>query len=176
MARILLSHGAGGREMATLIDEVFLARYGDPNRVGDDSATVLVGSHRLAFTTDSFVVDPLFFPGGDIGRLAVAGTVNDLLTAAARPLVLSASFILEEGLEIDDLADHCRVHARHRGGSRGPHRHRGHQGGAQGLRGQGLHHHRRGGAGFAPRGVGRRRPARATRSSSPARWAITAPR
>ena len=103
MSRILLSHGAGGREMAALIDEVFLARYGDPNRVGDDSATVLLGSHRLAFTTDSFVVDPLFFPGGDIGRLAVAGTVNDLLTAAARPLVLSASFILEEGLEIDIL-------------------------------------------------------------------------
>jgi hydrogenase expression/formation protein HypE len=103
MSRILLSHGAGGREMATLIDEVFLARYGDPNRVGDDSATVLVGSHQLAFTTDSFVVDPLFFPGGDIGRLAVAGTVNDLLTAAARPLVLSASFILEEGLDISVL-------------------------------------------------------------------------
>lgn len=103
MSRILLSHGAGGREMATLIDEVFLARYGDPNRVGDDSATVLVGAHQLAFTTDSFVVDPLFFPGGDIGRLAVAGTVNDLLTAAARPLVLSASFILEEGLEISIL-------------------------------------------------------------------------
>ena len=104
MSRILLSHGAGGREMAALIDEVFLARYGDPNRVGDDSATVLLGSHRLAFTTDSFVVDPLFFPGGDIGRLAVAGTVNDLLTAAARPLALSASFILEEGLAIDTLA------------------------------------------------------------------------
>jgi hydrogenase expression/formation protein HypE len=103
MSRVLMSHGAGGREMATLIDEVFLARYGDPNRVGDDSATVLLGSQQLAFTTDSFVVDPLFFPGGDIGRLAVAGTVNDLLTAAARPLVLSASFILEEGLEISVL-------------------------------------------------------------------------
>ncbi len=86
--------------MTALIDEVFLARFGDPNRVGDDSATFLLESHQLAFTTDSFVVDPLFFPGGDIGRLAVAGTVNDLLTAAARPLMLSASFILEEGLEI----------------------------------------------------------------------------
>ncbi|PIU52771.1 MAG: hydrogenase expression/formation protein HypE [Deltaproteobacteria bacterium CG07_land_8_20_14_0_80_60_11] len=114
MSRILLSHGAGGREMAALIDEVFLARYGDPNRVGDDSATVVLGSHRLAFTTDSFVVDPLFFPGGDIGRLAVAGTVNDLLTAAARPLMLSASFILEEGLEISVLqviAESMRVTA-----------------------------------------------------------------
>src|SRR5512136_1091314 len=104
MSRILLSHGAGGREMAALIDEVFLARYGDPNRVGDDSAKVVLGAHQLAFTTDSFVVDPIFFPGGDIGRLAVAGTVNDLLTAAARPLVLSTSFILEEGLDIDLLA------------------------------------------------------------------------
>ncbi len=100
MTRILLSHGAGGREMTALIEEVFLARFGVRDATGDDSATILMGSHQLAFTTDSFVVDPLFFPGGDIGRLAVAGTVNDLLTAAARPLVLSASFILEEGLEI----------------------------------------------------------------------------
>jgi hydrogenase expression/formation protein HypE len=100
MSRILLSHGAGGREMTALIEEVFLARFGVQDAPGDDSATVLLESHQLAFTTDSFVVDPLFFPGGDIGRLAVAGTVNDLLTAAARPLVLSASFILEEGLEI----------------------------------------------------------------------------
>jgi len=104
MKHILLSHGAGGKEMTLLIEQVFLSRYGSQDFSKDDSATVLLGSHRLAFTTDSFVVDPLFFPGGDIGRLAVAGTVNDLLTAAARPLALSASFILEEGLEIDTLA------------------------------------------------------------------------
>ena len=104
MKRILLSHGAGGREMAALIQEVFLARYGQADAPGDDSAILSLGSHQLAFTTDSFVVDPLFFPGGDIGRLAVAGTVNDLLTAAARPLALSASFILEEGLEVATLA------------------------------------------------------------------------
>ena len=103
MKHILLSHGAGGKEMTTLIEQVFLSRYGCQDYTGDDSATLFLGSHRLAFTTDSFVVDPLFFPGGDIGRLAVAGTVNDLLTAAARPLALSASFILEEGLEIDTL-------------------------------------------------------------------------
>ena len=102
MKHILLSHGAGGREMTTLIEEVFLSRYGVPDRWRRQRHRAL-GSHRLAFTTDSFVVDPLFFPGGDIGRLAVAGTVNDLLTAAARPLALSASFILEEGLEIDIL-------------------------------------------------------------------------
>lgn len=104
MDRVLLSHGAGGKEMATLIERVFLNRYGPPDFTGDDSATLELGAHRLAFTTDSFVVDPLFFPGGDIGRLAVAGTVNDLLTAAAQPLVLSASFIIEEGLEIAVLS------------------------------------------------------------------------
>lgn len=103
MKRILLRHGAGGREMAALIQEVFLARYGAPGFVGDDSAILGFGAQQLAFTTDSFVVDPLFFPGGDIGRLAVAGTVNDLLTAGARPLVLSASFIIEEGFPVQDL-------------------------------------------------------------------------
>ena len=175
MKRILLSHGAGGREMAALIDEVFLARYGDPNRVGDDSATVLLGSHRLAFTTDSFVVDPLFFPGGDIGRLAVAGTVNDLLTAGARPLVLSASFILEEGLEIDTLqtiAESMRITAAEAGvpivtGDTKvvP------KGSADKV------FITTAGVGLVLRpGVSGRRPAPATRSSSPARWAITAPR
>ena len=144
--------------------------------MGDDSATLCLGSHRLAFTTDSFVVDPLFFPGGDIGRLAVAGTVNDLLTAAARPLVLSASFILEEGLEIDILKAIAESMQQTAAEVRRPDRHRRHQGGAQGLGGQGLHHHRRGGADPAPRGFGRRGAPRAMRSSSPARWAITAPR
>ena len=88
--------------MAELIDSIFTAAYGDPSATRDDSA-VLDVSGPLAFTTDSFVVDPIFFPGGDIGRLAVAGTVNDLLTAAARPVAISASFIIEEGFPIGDL-------------------------------------------------------------------------
>lgn len=100
---ILLAHGAGGKLMADLIEHVFLARFSGPDaRLGDDSA-VLFTSNRLAFTTDAYVVEPLFFPGGDIGRLAVFGTVNDLATAGARPLWLSASFILEEGLELSTL-------------------------------------------------------------------------
>jgi hydrogenase expression/formation protein HypE len=103
MERVLLSHGAGGPEMAALIARVFLASYAPPDYVGDDSFALTLDSRHIAFTTDSFVVDPIFFPGGDIGRLAVAGTVNDLLTAAARPLVLSASFILEEGLPVETL-------------------------------------------------------------------------
>ncbi len=101
--RVLLSHGAGGDAMTELIENVFLAAYGESGRTRDDSAVLSAGSDRIAFTTDSFVVDPLFFPGGDIGRLAVAGTVNDLLTCAARPVALAASFIIEEGLEIETL-------------------------------------------------------------------------
>lgn len=101
---ILLSHGAGGREMGELIRRVFLSAYGPADFAADDSAVLHLGAGPLAFTTDSFVVSPLFFPGGDIGRLAVAGTVNDLLTAGARPLALAASFILEEGLPVETLS------------------------------------------------------------------------
>jgi len=103
MDRVLLSHGAGGREMAALIEQVFLARYGPAGFRGDDSARLSLGGREVAFTTDAFVVSPIFFPGGDIGGLAVSGTVNDLLTAGARPLALSVSFILEEGLPLATL-------------------------------------------------------------------------
>jgi len=89
--------------MLQLIASVFRRGY-SPEGVGqDDSAVVTVAPGQLAFTTDAFVVSPPFFPGGDIGRLAVAGTVNDLLTAAARPLALAAAFILEEGFPLADL-------------------------------------------------------------------------
>ena len=111
--RITLSHGSGGRAMRDLIREVFLAEYGAGDGAGDDSAVLSLPAGEVAFTTDSFVVDPIFFPGGDIGRLAVAGTVNDLLTAGARPVALSASFIIEEGLELTALrsiaASMCRT-------------------------------------------------------------------
>jgi hydrogenase expression/formation protein HypE len=89
--------------MVELIDRVFLAGYGSEYATHDDSATLNLAAGDIAFTTDSYVVDPLFFPGGDIGRLAVAGTVNDLLTAGARPLFLSASFIIEEGFPVPQL-------------------------------------------------------------------------
>ena len=101
---ILLAHGAGGRKSADLIGGLFLKHFGNPvlNVLGD-SAVIRNGAHKLAFTTDSFVVDPLFFPGGDIGKLAVCGTINDLAAAGAQPLALSAAFILEEGLELETL-------------------------------------------------------------------------
>lgn len=89
--------------MLTLIEQVFRRHYSPAGVSQDDSAIVNLDAVNLAFTTDAFVVSPLFFPGGDIGRLAVAGTVNDLLTAAAKPVALSAAFILEEGFPIDSL-------------------------------------------------------------------------
>ena len=102
--RILLDHGSGGKSSHELVEEVFLPHFKNEflNDLNDSAVFELDGA-RLAFTTDSYVVDPIFFPGGDIGRLAVSGTDNDLLTAAARPLALSASFIIEEGLEIKAL-------------------------------------------------------------------------
>lgn len=102
--RILLGHGSGGKLSAELIREVFLPFFRSPvlNQM-DDQAVVAVGNSRLAFTTDSFVVKPLFFRGGDIGSLAVHGTVNDLAMGGAVPLFLSAGFILEEGLEMETL-------------------------------------------------------------------------
>lgn len=100
--RILMAHGGGGRLMRDLIENIFAAAFEPQHQT--DSAIVAASGERLAFTTDSFVVRPIFFPGGDIGSLAVHGTVNDLAMAGAAPRALSAAFILEEGLEIETLA------------------------------------------------------------------------
>ena len=105
--KILLAHGGGGKLSHQLIREVFLQRLRNPILENLDDAAVLPDSlpkgAKLAFTTDSYVVQPVFFPGGDIGKLAVSGTVNDLAMMGARPLYLSAGFILEEGFPIPDL-------------------------------------------------------------------------
>lgn len=102
--RVVLGHGSGGRLSADLLREVFLPAFqNDVLAALEDQATLPIGAERIAFTTDSFVVRPLFFPGGDIGRLAVNGTINDLAVGGARPLWLSAAFILEEGLELAEL-------------------------------------------------------------------------
>lgn len=101
---ILLAHGGGGKLMNQLIDEIFVVAFGSPEfERGHDGAILYPGKGRLAFTTDSFVVFPLFFPGGDIGSLAVNGTVNDLAMCGARPRYLSVGFILEEGLPTETL-------------------------------------------------------------------------
>ncbi|MFT0878636.1 hydrogenase expression/formation protein HypE [Rhodopseudomonas sp. G2_2311] len=102
--RVDLSHGAGGRAMAHLISEIFHAAFDNPMlRAGNDQAAFEVAAGRMVMTTDGYVVSPLFFPGGDIGSLAVHGTINDVAMAGARPLYLSAGFIIEEGFAFADL-------------------------------------------------------------------------
>ena len=102
--RILLEHGGGGLLSHELVTEVFLPLLKNPclERL-EDSAVLHVGDQLLCFTTDSYVIDPIFFPGGDIGSLAVHGTVNDLSVCGGKPLVMSAGFILEEGFSMEDL-------------------------------------------------------------------------
>src|SRR6476469_3137960 len=102
--QIMLAHGGGGKLMHDLIERMFVPEFENP-LLGErhDVAVFNVANARLAFTTDSYVVKPLFFPGGDIGTLAVNGTVNDLAMCGARPLYLSSGFILEEGLKTEML-------------------------------------------------------------------------
>ncbi|MFO0737249.1 MAG: hydrogenase expression/formation protein HypE [Labilithrix sp.] len=102
--RVDLTHGSGGRAMAQLVDELFVAAFDNPLLAKkNDQASFEVPAGRMVMTTDGYVVSPLFFPGGDIGSLAVHGTVNDVAMAGARPLHLSASFIIEEGFGLGDL-------------------------------------------------------------------------
>ncbi len=102
--RVLLGHGSGGKLSAELVHDIFLPAFSNPALAQlNDQAVVNINGSRIAITTDSFVVKPLFFPGGDIGSLAVHGTVNDLAMGGAKPLFLSAAFILEEGLSLEIL-------------------------------------------------------------------------
>lgn len=107
--QIMLAHGGGGKLMHELIETMFVPAFSNSLlSERHDGATFSVGPARMAFTTDSYVVNPLFFPGGDIGSLAVNGTVNDLAMCGARPLYLSAGFIIEEGFETEKLWDIVR--------------------------------------------------------------------
>lgn len=121
---ITLAHGSGGTAMRDLIDDIFVKNFDNPilseleDQASLNLANLLQQGDRLAFTTDSYVVDPLFFPGGDIGKLAVNGTVNDLAMSGAKPLYLSCSVILEEGLAVETLrrvAESMQVAAREAG-------------------------------------------------------------
>lgn len=102
--RVTLAHGAGGQATQALVESLFLPALENPtlSRLGDAAMLDAAGA-RLAFTTDSYVVKPRIFPGGDIGELAVNGTINDLAVSGARPLALTAGFVLEEGLDLDEL-------------------------------------------------------------------------
>ena len=99
-----MSHGAGGRAMAQLIEELFVRHFDNALLAqGNDQAAFDVAGGRMVMSVDGHVISPLFFPGGDIGSLAVHGTLNDVATAGARPLYLSAGFILEEGFPLREL-------------------------------------------------------------------------
>ncbi|KRE31889.1 hydrogenase expression/formation protein HypE [Mycobacterium sp. Soil538] len=101
--RVVLGHGGGGVLSEELIENLFLPAFGGATGPSRDSAVLQTGAGRIALTTDSYVVQPLFFPGGNIGDLAVNGTINDLACSGAQPIGLTAGFIIEEGLEIDVL-------------------------------------------------------------------------
>ena len=100
---ITLAHGAGGKQTAELIDSVFKAHFANPEFTGDDAAILSLGGQDLAFTTDGFIVSPSDFPGGNIGKLSICGTVNDLSCMGAQPLYLACAFVIEEGLPMSDL-------------------------------------------------------------------------
>ena len=103
--KILLTHGSGGKLAHELVEKSFVRAFDNPLLAKLDDSAVIDFSGRLAFTTDSYVVSPIFFPGGDIGKLAVCGTVNDLAMSGAKPLYLSLSFIIEEGLPQSELKE-----------------------------------------------------------------------
>ena len=131
---IIMGHGSGGKLTAQLVRDLFLPAFDNEYlRKLDDQAILTAGSARLAFTTDSFVVTPLFFPGGNIGDLAVNGTVNDLAMSGARPLFLSAAFIMEEGLPAGGAFARGRFHGAGGAGGWCSDCHRGYESSKQGF-------------------------------------------
>lgn len=109
---VTLAHGAGGRQTAELIDRVFQAHFANPNLTADDAAVLAAPRGKMAMTTDGFIVSPAFFPGGNIGKLSICGTVNDLACMGAKPLYLSCSFIIEEGYPMAQLEEIAACMAR----------------------------------------------------------------
>ena len=100
---ITMAHGAGGKQTNELIDKVFKEYFSNPLFTGDDAAVMEAPKGRIAMSTDGFIVSPRFFPGGNIGKLSICGTVNDLSCMGAKPLYLTCAFVIEEGLEIEEL-------------------------------------------------------------------------
>lgn len=109
---ITLAHGAGGKQTAELIDRVFKAHFSNPQFTGDDAAVLPIGGANLAFTTDGFIVSPPEFPGGNIGKLSICGTVNDLSCMGAKPLYLSCAFVIEEGFPLAKVEEYAAAMAR----------------------------------------------------------------
>ncbi|MDD6211923.1 MAG: hydrogenase expression/formation protein HypE [Clostridiales bacterium] len=102
---VTLAHGAGGRQTSELIDEVFKAHFANPDLTADDAAVLMPPVGKMAMSTDGFIVSPAFFPGGNIGKLSICGTVNDLACMGAKPLYLSCAFVIEEGYPMEKLEE-----------------------------------------------------------------------
>ena len=100
---VTMAHGAGGTQTAELIDKVFKEYFANPDLTGDDAAVLAAPKGKMAMTTDGFIVSPRFFPGGNIGKLSICGTVNDLCCMGAKPMYLTCAFVLEEGFPIEEL-------------------------------------------------------------------------
>ena len=102
---VTLAHGAGGKQTSELIEKVFKAHFSNPEFTADDAAVLNMEAGRLAFTTDGFIVSPFEFPGGNIGKLSICGTVNDLSCMGAKPLYMTCAFVIEEGFPLDKLEE-----------------------------------------------------------------------
>lgn len=102
---VTLAHGAGGRQTAELIEQVFKAHFANPEFTADDAAVLTLGNRKIAMTTDGFIVSPYEFNGGNIGKLSVCGTVNDLACMGAKPLYMTCAFVIEEGFPMDKLEE-----------------------------------------------------------------------
>ena len=102
---ITMAHGAGGRQTSELIDQIFKAHFSNPDLTADDAAVLVPPAGKMAVSTDGFIASPAFFPGGNIGKLSICGTVNDLACMGAKPLYLTCAFVIEEGFSMEKLED-----------------------------------------------------------------------
>ena len=102
---VTMAHGAGGRQTSELIDEVFKAHFANPDLTADDAAVLVPPAGKMAVSTDGFIVSPAFFPGGNIGKLSICGTVNDLACMGAKPMYLTCAFVIEEGFPMEKLEE-----------------------------------------------------------------------
>ena len=107
---VTMAHGAGGRQTSELIDQIFAAHFANPDLTADDAAVLTPPAGKMAVSTDGFIVSPAFFPGGNIGKLSICGTVNDLACMGAKPLYLTCAFVIEEGFPMEKTAAEAGVH------------------------------------------------------------------
>ena len=106
---VTMAHGAGGRQTSELIDQIFAAHFANPDLTADDAAVLTPPAGKMAVSTDGFIVSPAFFPGGNIGKLSICGTVNDLACMGAKPLYLTCAFVIEEGFPMEKLEEITKV-------------------------------------------------------------------